>query len=177
MCIEAEMFNIKTKDSFLNLIDEIRKALELDLYNCALALTLTLPDICGKVEYPNEKSKKRYINWLENYATSFFTEPTLLLPSEENIEYTWLLKEECYALRCAVLHSGNYELNEVGLIKVEIHVHKKDGENYSHIVKGEHYVDWDLIKLCETLCNAAEEYYLNSSDKNKFDVSEIRIDT
>ena len=39
------MFNIKTKYSFLNLIDEIKKAIELDLYNCALALTLTLPDI------------------------------------------------------------------------------------------------------------------------------------
>ena len=59
---------------------------------------------------------------------------------------------------------------------VDIHAHKTEGKNYSHMVKGEHYVDWDVILLCETLCNAAEKYYLNSNDKNQFDVSEIRID-
>ena len=35
-------------------IDEIEKSLENECYIAALALALTLPDICGKAEYPSE---------------------------------------------------------------------------------------------------------------------------
>ena len=46
------------------IVDDIRAALDHDLYFAALSTALTLPDICGKAEYPNEKSsKKRYIDW------------------------------------------------------------------------------------------------------------------
>ena len=52
------------------LIDDIRAALENDLYFVALNSALTLPDICGKVEYPYEKSsKKRYIDWYFELST------------------------------------------------------------------------------------------------------------
>ena len=37
----------------LRIIDEIEKALNHDLYFAALNLALTLPDICGKAEYPS----------------------------------------------------------------------------------------------------------------------------
>ena len=36
------------------LVKEIRKALENELYFVALNSALTLPDICGKVAYPNK---------------------------------------------------------------------------------------------------------------------------
>lgn len=36
----------------LRIIDETEKALSHDLYFAALNLALTLPDICGKAEYP-----------------------------------------------------------------------------------------------------------------------------
>ena len=40
------------------LVGEIRKMLENDLYFVVLNSALTLPDICGKVEYPDERSSK-----------------------------------------------------------------------------------------------------------------------
>lgn len=46
----------------IRLIQDIRKALENELYFVALSSALTLPDICGKTEYPTERSsRKRYI--------------------------------------------------------------------------------------------------------------------
>lgn len=41
------------------IVDDIRAALDHDLYFAALSTALTLPDICGKAEYPNEKSSKK----------------------------------------------------------------------------------------------------------------------
>ena len=35
----------------------IRKAIECECYLPALALALTLPDICGQIEYPDFKRK------------------------------------------------------------------------------------------------------------------------
>ena len=48
-------------------IDEINRALSYDLYFSALSLALTLPDICGKAEYPDKKSTSRYKLWYDEY--------------------------------------------------------------------------------------------------------------
>lgn len=48
------------------IVQDIRGALDHDLYFAALNCALTLPDICGKAEYPAERSsKKRYIDWYD----------------------------------------------------------------------------------------------------------------
>ena len=49
------------------LIEEINKALENELYFSALSLALTLPDICGKAEYPDKGSTSRYQLWYDEY--------------------------------------------------------------------------------------------------------------
>ena len=163
-------------DMFIGKIVEIEKALEAELYNCALALALTLPDVCGKVEFPNCGNKKRYKDWFSLYALPCFTVEATKLPSEEIVEYTWLSAEECWALRCAFLHAGNYDVDCATLANVHIHVHKRDGENYSHMVRDSKYVDWDVIELCKKLCLAAREYYFSIEDKTRFDLDEVRID-
>lgn len=48
------------------IVNDIRAALNNDLYFVALSTALTLPDICGKAEYPDENSsRKRYIDWYD----------------------------------------------------------------------------------------------------------------
>ena len=162
---------------FLYKIAEIEKALEQELYNCALALTLTLPDVCGKVEFPELNNGERYKKWFSLYAAPLFTKEAIELPTERKIEYTWLASEECWALRCAFLHAGNYDLGCVSLTNVHIHAHKRDGENYSHMVRDSRYADWDVIELCKKLCLAAREYYYSVEDKTHFALDEVRIDT
>ena len=52
---------ICTMDGFLIKIAEIRTALDASLFNCALAVSLTFPDVCGEIEFPQEASAaKRY---------------------------------------------------------------------------------------------------------------------
>lgn len=51
------------------IVHEIRMALSHELYLSALALALTLPDTCGRAEYPNEKRNGiRYKNWCSQYV-------------------------------------------------------------------------------------------------------------
>ncbi|MDD6204273.1 MAG: hypothetical protein PUC05_04715 [Firmicutes bacterium] len=165
-------------DIFLNKIIEIKKALSAELYNCALALSLTLPDVCGKIEFPNEALPgNRYKKWFSSYATTYFTTKATSLPSEEIVEYAWLSAEECWALRCAFLHAGNFDVDHVSLANIRIHAHKRDGENYSHMVRDSKYVDWDVIKLCKNLCSAAEQYYHSVEDKTPFILDEVGIET
>ncbi len=46
----------------IQLVQNIKKALESELYFVALSSALTLSDICGKAARPTERSsKKRYI--------------------------------------------------------------------------------------------------------------------
>ena len=155
---QERMYNM---DVFLRKISEIRAALKAELYNCALAVSLTLPDICGKVEFPSEKtSSTRYKEWFVKYVEPLTTSPATVLPGEETVDYTWITSDECWALRCAVLHAGNYEVERIKLRGGRIHVHKRNGQNYSHMVRDSRDADWDGIQLCETLCTAAEQYYL-----------------
>lgn len=163
---------------FQNKIAEIRKALELELYNCALIVALTLPDICGKVEYPFEnKANCRYKCWFDKYAMPLFTVTATTLPRNEMVGYTFFTSEECWALRCSVLHAGNYNIEKVDLANVSFHAHKRNGENYSHYVRDSYSADFDVIQICETLCSAAEQFYLKIRDKSQLDVDEIRIVT
>lgn len=163
---------------FLKKIAEIRSALDLELYNCALAVSLTLPDICGKTAFPKENSSaKRYKDWFSLYAEPLFTVPATKFPEEKMVHVTWINAEECWALRCAVLHAGNYETEHIKLMDIKIHAHKRDNRNYSHMLRDSRSTDWDCILLCETLCAAAEKYHNSVEDKSTFDVDEVRIDT
>ena len=162
-------------------INEIRFAIENNLYNCALTLALTLPDICAKVEYGDSISNigKKYQQWFDAFVVSKFTDTATKLPSNEQVEYVQLTAEECWKLRCAVLHAGNFELNCVqsDLKKIFIHVHERDGKNYEHHWRDGQYADFDLVLLCHNLCDAAEDYYNNHPNKELFNIGEIEICT
>lgn len=84
----------------LDLIDDMNKALDNDCFFSALAIALTLPDICGKAKYPNAYTKDRYIDWYEEYIS-----PDEKCPDFEEMPY--LSGEVVYQLRCSFLHSGN----------------------------------------------------------------------
>lgn len=75
------------------LIEEIDKAVEGGAYIAALALALTIPDMCCGIN----SSRKDYVNWYDTYALS-------------GSKYA-IRGDECYALRCSFLHQqdGNID--------------------------------------------------------------------
>ncbi len=88
----------------LRLIDDVNKALDAECYYSALALVLTFPDICGKAEYPQKKTTKRYIDWYDEHIGKYEQCPC---EESQNISLPYLSGEVVYSLRNSLLHQGN----------------------------------------------------------------------
>ena len=53
------------------IVKEINTCLENECFLSALGMALTLPDICGKAEYPTDGVTKRYIKWTNEYISAY----------------------------------------------------------------------------------------------------------
>jgi hypothetical protein len=73
-------------------LNDMLYALKGRAFYSSLALALTIPDICGSIDYPAEPSVgKRYRDW--------FTDWCWMLQS-------YMSAADCYALRCSYLHTA-----------------------------------------------------------------------
>lgn len=163
-------------DSLIELINEIEASLEAGFLKCALGMALTLPDICGAIEYKKENSnRKRYESWCENFMYERNTIEVSISPQEPdstiNEEPKVIDPNVCYKLRCSYLHSGNLNINEKrkGCTKYptfNLHMtHSNDQGHYcDHIsintdTNKTESISVDVYRLCHVLCNSAKEYY------------------
>lgn len=155
------------------LIKDIERALDNDCLFAALSLALTLPDICGKAAYPNEKVTKRYIFWYDEYITRFERSPY-----DDDTPY--LSGEVIYSLRNSMLHQGTPNI-DAERIKEErnkidhfnLVVEKNTGFNalvdtasvsYRECPGGEMQVtdrtyNVDVRRLCTIICEYTRAYY------------------
>jgi len=78
-------------------IKQLMEACRCELYYLTLIGTLSLIDICGAINSRDgESSKNNFIEWFNNYLSNY----------SENDNATSLYAEECYKLRCRLLHQG-----------------------------------------------------------------------
>ena len=85
------------------LVNEINGLLRDGYPYSALGIALTLPDICGNIAYPNTKVADHYKKWYSEYVN-----PISALKFKDGFD-----EEICYKLRCAYLHSGNFDLSKL----------------------------------------------------------------
>ena len=78
-------------------IDDIRSSIDNRNWYSAMFVSLCMPDVCGKLENPTLRSKQRYIEWFTKYMSTRYSGVR---------PFDFLIPENCYALRCAVLHQG-----------------------------------------------------------------------
>lgn len=149
----------------------------------ALALALTVPDICAQIEDPTNKNVgERYKKWftrhLDKYYKGNFTFTGIPMEMQE------FNADICYKLRCALLHSGNADtdlnvLNEMrfwvpdsnaeyadcdtGIVK-----RVQDGSSHKTIIL-------NITQFCENVCCAAKDFYASWPQKDNFDKHEIHI--
>lgn len=154
------------------LVKEIYIGLRNRCYISALTTALTLPDICGKAKYPNEKTTKRYKQWLNDYVC--IKQPFSLQADADTI----------YNLRCSLLHEGNPSVDKEKCKIKKFALMAR--ENSAHIVteskcvredpdgsKECEYYNVDIRFLCEKICEAASTYY--RSNKELFNFFDYRI--
>jgi len=159
------------------MVDKIIKDIDISLENGAflgaLALALTLPDICGKAEFPDMKPTKRYKKWYKKHVETILKP---ISPSAQDMPY--LSAEVVHSLRCCFLHQGtpNIETSDVKEIrcKVDKFILVIEDENevdqsLSHVAYGKDFkivnreLTVDIRTLCHNLTISAKNYY----DANK----------
>lgn len=160
---------------------EICKCLKDGYYMAALTSALTIPDMCGKAEFPDLKNTgDRYKGWFDKHIGNHEKE------KHGNKGMPYLSGELVYSLRCSLLHQGNPNIQEHISVKnniiyfelryqrlegasrrmgaVEAQIIKVDGEEKAVNIK----YSIDVKLLCYKLCIAAREYYKHNKEKFNF---------
>lgn len=172
--------------AFEKKIESIRKAYAAGLYEPALALVLTLPDICAEIEFPSiDKVGDRYIKWSNNHI--FQDNPS---NNKGNFSGAAL-----YQLRCHFLHNGNSDLfkdkgnadSRVFISKFELMLPKDESDNSTELLmksmtwkddqtQEEFYtVQMNIRNIIDEICNATEEFYEDWPTKDSFEDHSIQL--
>lgn len=108
--------------------DSIRASLRQENWYAALALALTMPDICGRVDSPKSPSGPRYAAWFDAWMRSQHYESSVparfaeIVPGVRQENGGWVRTimsgDDCYALRCGFLHQGGADVSEQRAAKI-----------------------------------------------------------
>jgi hypothetical protein len=162
-------------DEFSKKLDQIEKAIESELYHPALALALTIPDVCGKIRYGYKEAKndqERYTKWYNEYVLAHSVSKWRGDPSEiRNPEFNG---RDLWNLRCEYLHAGKanvlyfenvpygykFELN-IGNIGLIVYSGNNDCGMYSSTIK--------VYDLCYEIVYGARRFYKEVEKKEVFE--------
>lgn len=170
---------------FDRILKEINICLDNNAILAALALTLTLPDAFGAIEYPKEGTRSRYIKWVDTFSSNIINQKaTVALPKLDENSKCRQIKvstdgELLFHIRNTLLHeattkiSSNKIINSITLVDDE----KNQFDIYSHSF-GSTMLDDDestinihyrlsIRALVDYLKIAAENYYDKNKDKLK----------
>jgi hypothetical protein len=178
-----------------HLIDDVRRAIKARAWHASLGLALALPDVCGYLETPGEKSRCRYARWFKQNLENEFTydnryEPPFPVPDigraaspfhipafESVVRHVFLSGDDCYALRCAYLHLGDFDIREQrahDVVSRFVFVEPPGGAiiHLNRYPDGMLQLQVDLF--CETLCGAVERWLTSPMATNADVAARIR---
>lgn len=159
------------KYTILQRMEEIKKCLDNQMWQAALSLSLTLPDICGKIEFPymikngketESSNSYRYKEWFKKYTEKYFEYKENLTQDGQ----VYFNAEMCWSLRNVFLHSGA-DKDERTEYQFKLSVNSVDSfeiNNNSDVVN----VTLDVKQLCQNIISSAKYFYNTWSDKEDF---------
>ena len=174
------MYPVASPFTFLTRIEEIEYNVQDKRWQSALALALTIPDICGgiafseivrkyrdgKIMYDRNRKPMRdigqqYIKWFDEYASDFFV--------SENAENPYICGKRCWQLRCEYLHQNKGFNNQ----EEEDEVHFYLGVNCSSSICNNppdsfSSIHVDIKEFCIRMTQAARAYHNLMKDKADF---------
>ncbi|HHU0040342.1 TPA: hypothetical protein ACT9LS_003088 [Legionella pneumophila] len=133
----------------IEFLDQISKGIEANLYYLALFASLSIPDICGALGSENGKSRRdKYINWFNENVGN---------PKNYNLS-----GEDCYHLRCAMLHQGKTTHDRSGFQRV-IFVEPSPRLIILHNNIINNALNIDVQIFCSDLIEAAKKWFERNS--------------
>lgn len=173
--------------TFLHRIEEIELNIDDRRWQSALALALTLPDICGGIAFPEIVKKYRdgrvkmdkqnnptrdvgtqYIKWFDTFASDYFK----MSPEDER---SYICGERCWQLRCEYLHQNKGFLNDENNEEVRFHLGVNCGTSVCQFSgnrkqDSDKDIRIDIQEFCLRMCRAARNYYENTRYEKDFDL-------
>lgn len=156
-------------------IDETKKCLANGNNLAALIVALTIPDICGKVLYPNDKTAEKYKKWFDSYIGDY-EQSSLEKEKPESERMPYMSGDVFYKLRCSMLHEGTDDISS----KIQVDnfnlLFGKSGRLESKSIEPrigympdgtigviEKVITWDInvYQLCEKILWSAEAFLKN----------------
>lgn len=133
-----------------DIIEAIQKNLEDKNYYSALFLAVMLPSICGALESENgEDSRGKYIAWYD-----------------KNIKGLFLKGNDCYQLRCSLLHQAKTTSKKSSFSRVIFTFPVPSGNTFHNNVLND-VLNLDIPIFCRTLVNSVNEWLkTNTYNKN-----------
>lgn len=117
------------------IVKEIKGALENELYISALSLALIIPDICGKVKYPDLRTGERYVKWYNEFVSKNFLSRDEV-PEFYNESLPKVDGNLIYKLRCSMLHEGDPNVTKDKHCDVDFFKLVTERDNPCHIYAG-----------------------------------------
>lgn len=138
-----------------NIINSVYSSIEQKNYYAALFVSLTFPDICAALEH-GKTSGATYASWFNANLSQYAK---------------FLSGNDCYALRCAILHQGKDDISDQKMQEVlEHYVFLTDGSHCNLfkdcVINGEKvsFLQLNVQKFCKDMCNAVEKWLDNVSE-------------
>ena len=173
--------------TFLDRVTEVEQNILDQRWQSALALALTLPDICGGIAFPEIVKKyrdgrvmrdrngepsrdigKQYIKWVDIFAAPYLKKD----PADAE---PYISGERCWQLRCEYLHQNKGFDNEDGEPDIHFHLGINCGTSVCQLDEfpqdsSAPGIRVDIQEFCTRLCLASREYYEKHKDIAEFDL-------
>ena len=141
-----------------HLVNSVRQALKDKNWYAALMASLALPDIAAKLDGKSGTPSDRFIAWYDGYLLATFTSN---MPPD-GLPHVFLSGKDCYALRCAYLHAGDFAIEGQ---KIRTALERFHFTAPSPLVRHCNLVNNVLLQLqvdlfCEEICAAVDAWLL-----------------
>jgi len=131
------------------ILSEIDRAIDAKLYFAALALCLTLPDMCAALESSNGKSSgTKYKNWYS-----------------ENLQnnYPDITPADIWSLRCGVSHQGRFGNPQMQYAKVLFTIPNTQGNVFHNNILND-ALNLDAVIFCRDVMSAVRGWFAEKKD-------------
>lgn len=134
-----------------NLLTEIEKCIEHGLYQTAIGMSLSIPDMCGALGSENGRATgNKYKVWFRNNVG----------------EDAGISAEDCYRFRCSFLHQRSTVHEDSNYKRIVFN----DPSSSTKVYRSEinEVLNIDLHKFCLAIINAAKKWLLKVRDNPNF---------